>query len=151
MKRFGLVAATLLLASPAQASLDETLDISLHGTYAALDQHHPMGGVGARVGVSSRAFRFGAGAGIADGVRTGEAFVALTAGGFWKMRPFFEVRGHLDRVDDETRNGLGFRGGVLLPLSEYFFFDIGAGRDVIGPERFRASIGLGLPIPLSHL
>jgi hypothetical protein len=150
MKRAAVLVAILTVAPAARASLDETLDVSVHGTWAALEPHHPLAGAAARVGISNRGFRFGGGAGITDGVRTGELFAALTTGGFWKVRPFFEVRGHLDR-DDETRFALGARAGVLVPLNEYFFVDFGGGRDLVGQESFRASIGLGLPIPLSHL
>lgn len=143
--------ALVLAAGPANASLDETLDLSLHGAHTVGDDVSPRTGAAARVGITSRDVRFGAGVGTANGVHGAEAYLGWTHGGFWKLRPSFELRAHAERIDDATKSGLGARVAVLVPLSEYFFLDLGAGRDLIGAERFRATIGIGLPIPLSHL
>jgi len=129
-----------------------------------------MEGAGARLGWSLEAMRFGAGLGVygqsglsADAPRgarafvaSGEAFIAYAPNGFWSLRPSLELRLHVDRlqVGDAfgiTRVGVGPRVGVIAPLSEYLFVDCGIGLDAFGSDEIRATIGLGVPIPLSHL
>ena len=79
------------------------------------------------------------------------------------VRPFVEIRGTLTALQIGLSNGdygapfnaylpgLATRGGVLVPLSEYFFLDAGVGVGLLGPERFTLDVGLGLPIPLANL
>jgi len=164
-------------ALPARADLNETLDLSLHATRGRVAMSDPrvdskfeVQGLGARLGWSLQDLRFGAGVGIygpsslrADGPKgtraylaSGEAYIAYAPDGFWSLRPFLELRAHADRlqVGDAygiTRVGVGPRVGVLAPLSEYFFLDCGVGVDLMGSDEIRGTIGIGLPIPLSHL
>lgn len=161
--RAPLTLAILLAATPAAASLDETLDISAHVTHSAIaldDRAFETTGLSARIGQTQRALRYGIGVGIAPAPAkaawmTGEAFIAYAPNGYYALRPFIELRGHVDRLQmgeaSIVRGGVGPRFGVLIPLSEYFFLDAGIGKDVIGSDELRGTIGIGLPIPLSHL
>lgn len=161
----------ILSAAPAaSASLDETLDLSGHVTHVrqgAVATGAPgfeATGLSLRAGISDHAFRYGAALGVASPPMhalwvNAEAFVAYAPNGYENVRPYVELRAHADRLHrleaadgaSLTRYGVGPRVGVLMPLSEYCFLDLGIGRDVIGSEELRATIGLGLPIPLSHL
>ncbi len=47
--------------------------------------------------------------------------------------------------------GVAGRMGVLLALNDYVFIDVGVGRVFHGPGGWTASLGVGLPIPLSNL
>lgn len=92
-----------------------------------------------------------------------EAFVGYAFGTGRQVRPFIEMRGTLTALQVGLSNGdygapfnaylpgLATRGGVLIPLSEYFFLDAGVGVGILGPERFTLDVGLGLPIPLANL
>ncbi|MBI2389274.1 MAG: hypothetical protein HYV09_06635 [Deltaproteobacteria bacterium] len=157
--------ALLLAATTARASLNETLDISAQATRSSIappprDTFDAFG-FGTRLGVTLHDIRFGAGFGAhapPPGERapllSAETYLAFAPGGFWELRPFVEIRAHADRFDlrqEQTAFGVGPRFGVLAPLSEYFFVDAGLGMDLVGPERLRGSIAIGLPIPLSHL
>jgi len=158
-----LACALVLCAGGARASLDETLDISGHltrSTIVAGDRAFDANGFSLRSGQTQHALRYGIGLGIAAPPMraawlTGEAFVAYAPNGYDNLRPYVELRAHVDRLqmgsDSFNRFGLGPRFGVLLPLSEYFFLDAGIGKDVVGSDELRATIGIGLPIPLSHL
>ncbi len=154
----------LVLATPsAAASMDETLDVSAHVTHASLtvnDHSVETTGVSLRLGQTQHELRYGIGLGAAlppihASWLTGEAFLGYAPNGYWALRPFIEVRAHVDRLQlgeaSLTRGGVGPRFGVLIPLSEYFFVDAGIGRDLIGSDELRGTIGIGLPIPLSHL
>lgn len=164
------VLAACLGSAEAHARLDETLDVSLHATrgrYTMSDPSLPpldVHGLGARVGWTLTTLRFGGGAGLHELVghtgsghpflASGELFVAVQMDPGCVL-PFVELRAHVDHVHagdrGVTRLGLGPRVGVLVPLNEYFFLDLGLSMDLVGPETFRGVIGLGLPIPLSHL
>lgn len=164
--------AALLFAAPASASLNKTLDISGHAvrlnTAGFGGEAYDANGVSMRMGDTIGPMRIGIGfngyapeisCACAPGTRAGvfglEAFIGYAPNGYWEMRPFIELRAHGDRLqlggEKKITSGIGPRVGVLIPLSEYFFFDIGIGRDLVGPETLRATVGLGLPIPLSHL
>lgn len=92
-----------------------------------------------------------------------EAFFGYAFGAGRDVRPFVEIRGTLTALQIGLSNGdygapfnaylpgLATRGGVLVPLSEYFFLDAGVGVGLLGPERFTLDVGLGLPIPLANL
>ncbi len=92
-----------------------------------------------------------------------EAFAGYAFGSGRDVRPFLEVRGTLTALQVSLSNGeygapfnaylpgLATRGGVLVPLSQYFFLDAGVGIGILGPERFTLDVGLGLPIPLANL
>lgn len=161
--RAPLTLAILLATTPAAAGLDETLDISAHATHSAIaldDRAFEATGLAARIGQTQHALRYGIGVAIAPGPAkaawmTGEAFIAYAPNGYWALRPFVELRAHVDRLQTGdasiTRGGVGPRFGVLIPLSEYFFVDAGIGRDLIGSDELRGTVGIGLPIPLSHL
>lgn len=166
--RLVLPIALALLALPrsARADLDETFDVSghvAHGSATVHDEATTATGLGMRMGVTFGAARFGSGiqgqaaelAGERAGWLSGEAYAAYAPNGYWQLRPSIELRAHVDRIaaggDVTVLGGVGPRFGVLLPIDEYFFVDVGLSHDVIGPEGFRGTIGLGLPIPLSHL
>lgn len=174
-----LLTSSLLVAAPARASLEETLDVSLHlaqthadwrstGSPAPFDAR----GFGLRVGSTRDALRYGAGIDFAFPERLttplpelvgrrawvfqGEAFVGYAPGGYWHVRPNLELRAHADRLwlgqdGGALGFGVGPRISLLIPIDEYFFVDVGIGRDLVGPEQLRATIAIGLPIPLSHL
>lgn len=172
-------AALLLASGPARADLDHTLDLSLHASRSQADWNtvgspapFEARGVGGRLGVSRGELRFGGGLAVdlPEQLRTplpalvgrrawvgsAEAFVGWAPGGYWRVRPTIELRAHVDRLflgggGGALSLGLGPRIGVLVPLSEYFFLDVGVGRDLVGPEQLRATLAIGLPIPLSHL
>ncbi|MBL8717254.1 MAG: hypothetical protein JNL79_14805 [Myxococcales bacterium] len=164
------VLAACLGSTEAHARLDETLDVSVHATrgrFAMSDPSLPpldVHGLGARVGWTLTTLRFGGDAALHDLVghasgghpfmATGELFVAVLMDPGC-LHPFVELRAHVDHVHagdlGVTRLGLGPRVGVLVPLNDYFFLDLGFSMDLVGPETFRGAIGLGLPIPLSHL
>lgn len=159
--RFLAAALVLLWPASAGASMNKTLDISAHAGRMQTDDWDASGG-SARLGQTFGPLRFGMGvAGFRPEVSerahlvSTEWFWAYAPGGYHNVRPFIELRAHVDylRLGDvaTTRGAAGLRAGVLLPLSEYFFLDAGIGRDVIGPDTMRATIGLGLPIPISHL
>jgi hypothetical protein len=143
--------------------MDETVDISGQLTRASIavgNHSFDATGLSLRSGGTMHAFRYGSGIGVAAPPMraawlTGEVFVAYAPNGYENLRPYIELRAHVDRLqmgsDSLTRVGVGPRFGVLYALSEYFFLDAGMGRDVVGSEELRATIGLGLPIPISHL
>lgn len=151
--------AVLLLAAPARASMNETLDLSLHGAHVGTERD-VASGLGYRLAFTFGPVRLGNGI---TGVRrddgagwlSAEVFAAFAPNGYWHLRPSLELRAHADRVqlgsDVSLFAGAGPRLGVLLPIDEYFFVDVGVSRDLLGPETFRGTIGIGLPIPLSHL
>jgi hypothetical protein len=169
----GLAAALALLSASARADLDETLDLSFHAARAGIDGdeaslREQVPALGVRLGQTRDELRFGLGVfgALPKGMRsfpegdhaslvTGEIYMGYAPGGFWNVRPFVEARLHYDRLqlgsDVTTWLGFGPRVGALVPLSEYFFVDVGVSRDLRGPEAFRGSIGIGLPIPISHL
>ena len=98
-----------------------------------------------------------------------EAFVAYAFGPAREVRPYLEVRGGLTVLQARLRAShpgqgdlgggdfaallpsVGGRSGALVPLSEYFFLDLGVGYGFVGPERLSLFVGLGLPIPLANL
>lgn len=151
--------AILLCAAPARASMNETLDLALYGAHVGTEERVATG-LAYRTAFSFGPVRFGNGIG---GVRrddgagwlSAEVFAAFAPNGYWRLRPSLELRVHGDRVQlgDDVRlfAGAGPRLGVLFPIDEYFFVDAGVSRDLFGPETFRGTIGIGLPIPLSHL
>lgn len=173
------LAVGLTTTARATASLDETLDVSLHvartradwrstGSPAPFDAR----GFGVRVGSTRDALRYGAGIDFAFPERLatpvpelvgrrawvfqGEAFVGYAPGGYWHVRPNLELRAHADRLwlgqdGGALGFGVGPRLSLLVPIDEYFFVDVGVGRDLVGPEQLRATVAIGLPIPLSHL
>lgn len=164
--------AILLIASPAAASLNKTLDVTAsasHGTIA----ESPYGAftasaIAMRVGATFGPLRFGYGpsasfpelaCACAPGTRASmfgaEIFVAYAPGGYWAVRPLVEIRAHGDRLkvgsEHKVMFGAGPRFGVLVPIDEYFFVDGGVSVDLVGYEGVRGMIGIGLPIPMSHL
>jgi hypothetical protein len=161
--RAPVVLAVVLCAGAAHASMNETLDISGHltrSTIVAGEHVFDANGFSYRNGQTQHDLRYGVGLGVAAPPMravwlTGEVFVAYAPNGCENLRPYVELRGHVDRLQiggaSFNRLGFGPRFGVLLPLSEYFFVDIGIGKDVIGSDELRSTIGIGLPIPLSHL
>jgi len=161
-----VLAAALAWPLAARADMNETLDISAHfarGAAVIDDEDTPTTGFGFRTGLSFGEFRVGNGlSGHAADVSRGhvrwfsyEAFAAWAPNGYWHLRPSVELRAHVDRLayGDQVSvlTGIGPRFGVLLPIDEYFFVDVGVSRDLFGPEGFRGTFGIGLPIPLSHL
>jgi len=161
--RRAITVALLLAAPAASASMNETLDISGHltrTTIVAGGRAFDANGISIRTGQTQHALRYGYGLGVAAPPMkaawlTGELFVAYAPNGYGNLRPYIELRAHVDRLQmgDASFNSLGVgpRVGVLMPLSEYFFVDIGVAKDVIGSDEVRGTLGLGLPIPLSHL
>lgn len=161
-----LALALLALTPSARADMNETFDVSgvfAHGGATVHDEATTATGLGTRMGVTFGAARFGSGiygqAAPLGGERarwlSAEAYAGFAPNGYWQLRPSIELRAHADRIevagDVTVLGGVGPRFGVLLPLDEYFFVDVGLSHDLIGPEGFRGTIGLGLPIPLSHL
>jgi hypothetical protein len=169
---FALVLILFLTAAPASASLNRTIDPTLVGSHGSITESpvgsFPFNAISLRLvgrfgalrsgyGVTaffpqitcacdpaSRVFMFG-----------GEIFMGYSPGGYWAMRPYFEARAHVERLEvgavKKIFAGAGPRLGVLVPIDEYFFVDAGMSIDVVGAEGIRGGIGIGLPIPLSHL
>lgn len=96
-----------------------------------------------------------------------EGYVGFAWGAVRTLRPYVELRGgfyaaHVpvsalradgpeeSRVHRAVMPFVAGRVGAIAWLSQYFFVDFGVGAGV-GAERMSASVGLGLPIPLSHL
>jgi hypothetical protein len=134
-----------------------------------------------RAGFSIDGFRFGIGVGAMSvaGLRLESSSEALSAGRLWalpleayagyafgsglEVRPFLEARGTLDLVGADLSvpeygapfhvfvPGVALRGGLRVPLGEYFFADAGLGAGVVGPERVTLDVALGIPIPLDNL
>jgi hypothetical protein len=137
--------------------------------------------LGVRGNLSLDGFRFGLGVGVSavqgmafeadDGALVpgrlwgapAEAFIGYAFGDVREVRPYLEARGTLTilqlTLDDGEISvpfnayapGVATRGGVLVWINEYFFFDLGVNVGIVGPERFAIDTGLGLPIPLSNL
>ncbi|MCH9687057.1 MAG: hypothetical protein K0V04_36820 [Deltaproteobacteria bacterium] len=98
-----------------------------------------------------------------------EGFVGYAMRSDKRIRPFVEARttvtavvaraqlhhrhdGDLGSVRMRAATfGVGGRMGVLLALNDYVFVDVGVGRVFHGPGGWTASVGIGLPIPLSNL
>ena len=172
--RLFVLLAILTVPQAANASMDETLDISVHATAATLEhdglRSFDVQGGAARVGVTLGSLRFGGGPTFltAPSVRTdggsrvdrpmlagGELFVGIARPDGCVL-PFLELRAHAERWIGSSEGlgaslGIGPRIGLRFVLNEYFFAEVGVGRDVLGPERFRTGLALGIPIPLSHL
>lgn len=164
--------ALLLIATPASASLNRTLDPSLSASHGSVTESpvgsFPFNALSFRLAGTFGRLRAGYGAnaffpqitcacepGATAFMFGGEGFIGYAPGGYWSMRPFFEMRAHVERLRvgdlQKTLFGVGPRVGVLVPIDEYFFVDAGMSIDVLGHEGIRGGIGLGLPIPVSHL
>jgi hypothetical protein len=165
--------ALLLFAAPASASLNRTLDITAYGSHGNVTESpvgtFPFNAISMRLGGTFGPLRTGYGfTGFFPQIACacdpsakavmlgGEVFAGYAPGGYRVMRPFFELRAHVERLqigDDvkKTLFGLGPRAGILFPIDEYFFVDAGMSIDVLGGEGIRGGIGIGLPIPFSHL
>lgn len=171
--------AALLVSQPARADLDATLDVALQATRtrawlgaSGATPPSDLWGVGGRLGATRGGLRFGGGVGLeasrdADGIAASnggarrwlgstEAYFAYAPGSYWSVRPLVELRAHVERVGPSMGSarwsaGFGPRIGVIVALSEYFFFEVAVGRDLVGPQEERVTVALGLPIPLSHL
>jgi hypothetical protein len=151
----------LLFPASAAASMNKTLDISVQASRMQTADWDANGG-GMRLGNTFSPLRYGGGV---SGYRpevpgrallmSYEVFYAYAPGGYFHVRPFVEVRFHIDNTrlgdDSKVRFAVGARIGAIVPINEYFFVDAGIGRDVIGADTMRATIGIGLPIPVSHL
>jgi hypothetical protein len=171
-----VVSSIALCASEARASdkFDSTLDVSLGALSTVTDAGVGLGGA-ARGGFTLDGFRVGAGLGIArfgsipNGVsldgewRAGpdpawclplEIYAGITIGRARALRPYFELR-VTDTYFWSTTSawlfGVSGRAGFRVPLSEYFFADLGGGVGFTGPERASLVLSLGLPIPLANL
>ncbi len=164
--------AILLFGTPAAASLNKTLDISAHASHGTIAES-PYGAfsvstIALRSGATFGPFRYGGGPrasfpqlacacepGTKASMFGAEIFVGYAPGGYWAVRPFVEVRVHGDRLivgsEQKLMFGAGPRFGALVPIDEYFFVDGGVSIDLVGYEGVRGMIGIGLPIPMSHL
>ncbi len=113
-----------------------------------------------------------AGASVTEGRVWGipiEGFAAYAFRPSKRVRPFVETRTTGTFIQAQARVASGverervpvrlrgttlavaLRAGVLVHLNEYFFLDAGIGRVVYGTEGWTASVGIGIPIPLSNL
>jgi hypothetical protein len=98
-----------------------------------------------------------------------ELYGGYAWGKYKNVRPYLEIRGGLTFLQSQIglihpvygelgaspHNAylgvLSGRVGLLVPLSEYFFLDMAVGYGIVGQEKQSFVIGLGLPIPMSHL
>lgn len=98
-----------------------------------------------------------------------EGFVGYALRSGERIRPYAEARtsvtviggqARLRHLDDGDLGRVRFRthvltvaahAGVLVALNDYFFLHGGVGRAVYGGKAWTASVGIGIPIPLSNL
>ncbi len=113
-----------------------------------------------------------AGYGVTDGRVSGmpiEGFVGYALPLESRIHPFVEARttatvmvaratlthrdqGDLGRMRMHGASfSVGGRAGVLFAVNDYVFVEAGVGRVFHGPGGWTASMGIGLPIPLSNL
>ncbi|MCC6527954.1 MAG: hypothetical protein IT373_35235 [Polyangiaceae bacterium] len=112
-----------------------------------------------------------AGDGRAHGLELGElwglsfeVYAGYAFGSARDVRPYLEARGTVDvlftRLTAEGSGraslyaaapGVALAAGLLLPVSQYFFADVGVAVAPYGPERLSLFGALGVPIPLANL
>jgi hypothetical protein len=98
-----------------------------------------------------------------------ELFAGYAFGDAREVRPYLEARGSFTLLETQLElqlpngqsggttgyqayvPGVGLSAGILVPLNEYFFADVGVEVDLYGALRFAPFVGIGLPIPQSHL
>lgn len=94
-----------------------------------------------------------------------EAFAGYVVRSGRVVRPYVEARGAVTLVHVRTEDrrasevmwsratsfALAGQAGVVIHPNDHVFFDLGIGRVALGPGRWTASVGVGIPIPLANL